>query len=178
MGDDDGDDVVPSSVPAGGRGRGRGGGVPVLPTGVWAGLQSTTTTTTDINVDRFVDRVEGDGGNRGGGGDAASAPAMPMGFGRGRGRGGGGRLGMQRDAKGPDWDCPQCQNTNWSWREECNQCKTKKPTSLLTVDARRDGAGGGFNERQEKASTAAALVVGEDGFDDYGRRIDDKVRAA
>ena len=36
----------------------------------------------------------------------------------------------------------------------------------------RDGAGGGFNERQERASAAASLVVGEDGFDDFGRRID------
>jgi hypothetical protein len=34
----------------------------------------------------------------------------------------------------------------------------------------RDGRGGGFNERQTRVS-AAHTEVGEDGFDDFGRRI-------
>ena len=89
-----------------------------------------------------------------------------MGMGRGN------MKGLQRDVKGPDWDCPSCGNVNWSWRNDCNQCHTKKPASVLTTDGNRDGAGGGFNERQERASANASVVVGEDGFDDFGRRID------
>ena len=34
----------------------------------------------------------------------------------------------------------------------------------------RDGAGGGFNERQDRVS-AASVEITEDGFDDYGRRV-------
>lgn len=98
----------------------------------------------------------------------------PMGFGRGRGRGRGGRglqqgRGFQKDAKGPDWDCPVCGNVNWSWRANCNKCQTAKPVTLLTVNEVRDGAGGGFNERQDRASSAT-LEITEDGFDDFGRR--------
>jgi hypothetical protein len=37
-------------------------------------------------------------------------------------------------------------------------------------DERRDGAGGGFNERQERVS-GTTVEVAEDGFDDFGRRV-------
>ena len=62
----------------------------------------------------------------------------PLGFGRGRGRGGRGRgnfskgrgRGLERDVKGPDWDCTLCGNTNWSWRSNCNRCQTAKPITM------------------------------------------------
>lgn len=37
-------------------------------------------------------------------------------------------------------------------------------------DEGRDGAGGGFNERQNRAS-AATVEIDEEGFDDFGRRV-------
>ena len=176
--------VIPKKEPvpaiSAGRGRGRGGGVPVLPQGVWSALQSGgSSSEADLSKIVSVEASTVEDADE-------DTMAMPMGFGgggRGAGRGrGGGRGGMgmgrgngrglQRDAKGPDWDCPSCGNVNWSWRNDCNQCHTKKPASVLTTDANRDGAGGGFNERQERASANASVVVGEDGFDDFGRRID------
>ena len=169
----------PVAIAGAGRGRGRGGGVPVLPQGVWSALQSGGSSS-EADLSKVEASTVEDA-------DDDDAMAMPMGFGgggrgagRGRGGGRGGGMGMgrgnmkglQRDVKGPDWDCPSCGNVNWSWRNDCNQCHTKKPASVLTTDGNRDGAGGGFNERQERASANASVVVGEDGFDDFGRRID------
>jgi hypothetical protein len=34
---------------------------------------------------------------------------------------------FDKDLKGKDWLCPSCQNTNWSWRTNCNMCATPKP---------------------------------------------------
>ena len=42
--------------------------------------------------------------------------------------------------------------------------------SYQTENEIRDGAGGGFNERQNRVS-AASVEVDEDGFDDFGRRV-------
>ncbi len=60
-------------------------------------------------------------------------------FGRDGGRGGGGRGrgdgrgrgGINKDLKGPDWECPSCTNVNWSWRSTCNKCNTGKPMSIV-----------------------------------------------
>lgn len=47
-------------------------------------------------------------------------------------------------------------------------CKTSKP-GTAGPDEKRDGAGGGFNERQERVASAKT-EVGEDGYDDFGIR--------
>lgn len=65
--------------------------------------------------------------------------AMPTGFGRGPpGRRkdfskefGGNKKGLERDAKGKDWDCPSCGNVNWSWRGTCNKCNTARPSTVI-----------------------------------------------
>lgn len=49
---------------------------------------------------------------------------------------------------------------------------------LLSQDGEfRDGVGGGFNERQERAS-ATAVEIDEEGFDDFGRRVKKEQKAA
>lgn len=79
------------------------------------------------------------------------------------------------DTRGPpglfhpgDWTCNTCGNVNWERRAECNMCKTSKP-GTAGPDEKRDGAGGGFNERQERVASAKT-EVGEDGYDDFGIR--------
>jgi hypothetical protein len=42
------------------------------------------------------------------------------GKGKGKGKGKGG---------GSDWTCPKCRNVNYSFRDECNRCKTKAPAN-------------------------------------------------
>uniref|UniRef100_M4BNB3 RanBP2-type domain-containing protein n=1 Tax=Hyaloperonospora arabidopsidis (strain Emoy2) TaxID=559515 RepID=M4BNB3_HYAAE len=67
-----------------------------------------------------------------------------------------------------DWTCNTCGNVNWERRSECNMCKSSKP-GMPGLEERRDGAGGGFNERQERVASAKK-EVGEDGYDDFGVR--------
>ncbi|KAG6955933.1 hypothetical protein JG688_00011674 [Phytophthora aleatoria] len=67
-----------------------------------------------------------------------------------------------------DWTCNTCGNVNWERRAECNMCKSSKP-GMTGLDEKRDGAGGGFNERQERVASAKT-EVGEDGYDDFGMR--------
>ncbi|OQR92762.1 hypothetical protein ACHHYP_20122 [Achlya hypogyna] len=66
-----------------------------------------------------------------------------------------------------DWACGKCGNMNWERRNECNICKN--PKSTLGPDEKRDGAGGGFNERQERVASSKR-EVDEDGYDDFGQR--------
>lgn len=123
--EDDVEDTPEPSVISAGRGRGRGGGVPVLPSGLWNSLNSTTSGGTNgIDTSKLAETIVDE--------TSSTSMAVPMGFGsggggagRGVGRGGGrgrgnGRGGFQRDVKGPDWDCPTCGNVNWAWRDECN----------------------------------------------------------
>ncbi|CAH0487219.1 unnamed protein product [Peronospora farinosa] len=79
------------------------------------------------------------------------------------------------DLRGPpglfqsgDWTCNTCGNINWERRSECNMCKSSKP-GMPGLDEKRDGAGGGFNERQQRVASAKK-EVGEDGYDDFGVR--------
>ncbi|EQC30380.1 hypothetical protein SDRG_11957 [Saprolegnia diclina VS20] len=66
-----------------------------------------------------------------------------------------------------DWACGKCGNMNWERRNECNICKNPKTT--LGPEEKRDGAGGGFNERQERMASSKR-EVDEDGYDDFGMR--------
>ena len=153
----EGDNVVPSSLPSGGRGRGRGGGVPVLPTGMWNSLNSTASSTNNQ-----ADGIDTSKSNNEAFADVASTlpmsstMAIPMGFGnkgggRGAGRGRGSGRGMQRDVKGPDWDCPSCTNVNWAWRDECNQVRV--PSDQTDQADKEDQTGGsGVNRYQQHIS--------------------------
>ena len=60
-----------------------------------------------MNPSGYGDHGGGRGGFRGGRGG-------------GRGRGGGG-------GHGPPWECPQCQNSNYNFRTECNRCGIPRP---------------------------------------------------
>ncbi|KAE9000481.1 hypothetical protein PR003_g14696 [Phytophthora rubi] len=67
-----------------------------------------------------------------------------------------------------DWACNTCGNVNWERRNECNMCKSSKP-GMTGLDEKRDGAGGGFNERQQRVASAKT-EVGDDGYDDFGMK--------
>ena len=58
-------------------------------------------------------------------------------------------------------------------RPVCNMCNAPKPKAVLTQEEIRTGAGGGFNERQERAA-ATSIEVADDGYDDFGRRAKEK----
>uniref|UniRef100_A0A8C8ADM4 FUS RNA binding protein n=1 Tax=Otus sunia TaxID=257818 RepID=A0A8C8ADM4_9STRI len=81
---------------------------------------------------RRADFNRGGGGGRGGRG--RGGPMGRGGFGGGNsGSGGGNRGGFPSGGGGQqragDWKCPNpaCENMNFSWRNECNQCKAPKP---------------------------------------------------
>ncbi len=117
----------------------------------------------------------GRGRGRGRGGVALDGIAnLDRELGTGGGRGGGGRGGgkVPHGGGGPpqdkkDWLCPsaECGNKNFAWRDACNLCGTAKPG---LESGPREGMGGGFLERQLRASHAN-VEVGVDGYDDFGR---------
>lgn len=61
----------------------------------------------------------------------------------GRGGGGGGR---DREGRDGDWKCPNpdCGNTNFAWRNQCNRCDEPKPEG-----ASGGGNGGGSDRRDD-----------------------------
>lgn len=69
-----------------------------------------------------------------------------------------------------DWTCTGCGNVNWERRKACNQCNTPKPG---TVDTNREGAGGGFKERDDAEAEEARRRRREreqnEDYDEFGR---------
>ncbi|KAL6259458.1 hypothetical protein P5V15_009378 [Pogonomyrmex californicus] len=84
------------------------------------------------------------GGGRGGGGRGRGGSFGSRGGGGDRDdhhRGGGGDDRRDSGGRGGDWRCsnPDCGNTNFAWRDQCNLCKSAKPEGL--------GYGGGGGGR-------------------------------
>ena len=46
-----------------------------------------------------------------------------------------------------DWDCPECRNNNYSFRQNCNRCEAPRPSSGRS-SARRDERYGGRDDRR------------------------------
>ncbi|XP_049301174.1 RNA-binding protein cabeza-like isoform X5 [Anopheles funestus] len=101
----------------------------------------------------------GGGGDRGGfnrgGGDRDDSRSRPppggaMGGARGGfgGGGGGGGSGGAQDREG-DWNCGECNNKNFAWRNECNRCKAPKGDGAGSGSdgGSRGGYGGGGGNR-------------------------------
>ncbi len=71
--------------------------------------------------------------------------------------------------KTTDWTCALCGNVNWERRTTCNICQHSKPALANDDKEKRDGAGGGFNERQNRVATLRA-GIDVDGYDDFGQK--------
>ena len=171
-------------VIGGGRGRGRGrGGEAVLPKGLWDSLQhhddnkdfkiSSSSSLEKINdefiqknsdnnqYDDYSDDNDNDDDNNN---DDSN-------------RNNESKDGDEKPewVKDTDWKCEKCENINWTWRQFCNKCQNPKPRALRDMikkkDERRDGLGGGFNEKQERASASLSVEIDQEGYDDFGRRV-------
>ncbi|XP_032706692.1 RNA-binding protein FUS-like [Lontra canadensis] len=108
------------------------------------------------------------GGGNGRGGRGRGGPVGRGGYGGG-GSGGGGRGGFPSGGGGGggqqragDWKCPNpiCENMNFSWRNECNQCKAPKP----------DGPGGGPGGSHMGGNYGDDRRGGRGGYDRGGYR--------
>ena len=66
---------------------------------------------------------------------------------RGRNDRGGRFEHNDRHQPSEDWDCPQCQNNNYSFRQNCNRCEAPRPSSGRS-SSRRDERYGGRDERR------------------------------
>ncbi|KAF4526381.1 hypothetical protein B566_EDAN016465 [Ephemera danica] len=80
----------------------------------------------------------GDRGDRSGGGGSSSS-------GSGGGGGGGGGGGSGFGGRDGDWKCPSpdCGNTNFAWRTQCNRCSTSRPDGVGGGDGGGRGSRGG-----------------------------------
>ena len=45
---------------------------------------------------------------------------------------------------GNDWECPECHNNNFAWRDTCNRCPTKRPKNSGA------SSGGGYQRRDNR----------------------------
>ncbi|KAM6288805.1 LOW QUALITY PROTEIN: uncharacterized protein AAHN32_013806 [Aegotheles albertisi] len=85
--------------------------------------------------------------SRGGGGGRGRGRGGPLGRGGfgGRRRPGGASPAGRGQQRAGDWKCPNpaCENMNFSWRNECNQCKAPKPEGGPPPGAPHMGGGGG-----------------------------------
>lgn len=96
-------------------------------------------------------------GNRMGGGRGGGGRGRGGGFGsRGGGgdrddhhRGSGGDDRRDGGGRGGDWRCPNpdCGNTNFAWRDQCNLCKSAKPEGLGGYSGGGGGGGRGGGGR-------------------------------
>ncbi|HIB42002.1 MAG TPA: hypothetical protein EYO44_06050, partial [Candidatus Poseidoniales archaeon] len=63
----------------------------------------------------------------------------------------GGNRGNQNQG-GNDWECPECHNNNFAWRDTCNRCPTKRPANAGHGGNRggnRGGSKGGYQGNRD-----------------------------
>lgn len=118
--------------------------------------------------------------NRGGGrgGRGRGGPMGRGGFGGGGGSGGGNRGGFPSGGGGQqragDWKCPNpaCENMNFSWRNECNQCKAPKPDGpgAPHMGGKYPGGGRGGNHMGGGGGFGEERRGGRGGFERGGFR--------
>ena len=175
-----------------GRGRGRGGGgIAVLPSGLWQSLRTAgdddkdgddkiaiprslhdddddNNNDDDGRYDDYDDNNDNNNSNDNDGNNGKPVSSKSV------------STSKPDWAKTTDWSCDKCSNVNWEWRQACNKCNNPKPKELndkffkekfKKKDEHRDGHGGGFNEKQERAMNVLKVEVDDEGFDDFGRRV-------
>lgn len=72
----------------------------------------------------------------------------------GFGGGGSGGSSSGGQARAGDWECSDCQNKNFSWRNSCNRCQASKPDdaggSSSGSSGRSQSQRGGFQNRDSR----------------------------